>query len=348
MAEGMHGWAVHLRDKPRVVRRVITTLPVRALRVFKVTTKVNVFPEVRAQARPSRCFRRSGEWLRSGNVSSAIIIRSSSIIGVCDIRSRHSTRTNHICPDVSGVKSDRSMSPNPMSEEDRRDLIARQHRALYGDAASLYGAEAASSRPQSQDVVRGSHSGRGASPLAFDPYANQGPSSEEGAVQMPPRGDHLNTTTSPLSNTTTQQSFGLMSAGAQQSSRTSASSPGTSPPPGQGAKGNATGVAPIGTRPLPGSASAGSGVNQRATTPLTSSSLGFNSNNNNSAGSANPKDERSTSAASNPASTLAESGANPTAISKGVSGLGAWGGAGNANVWGSGKNTLAVQPSVWG
>ncbi|KAF2481644.1 hypothetical protein BDY17DRAFT_317423 [Neohortaea acidophila] len=212
---------------------------------------------------------------------------------------------------VSGVKSDRSMSPNPMSEEDRRDLIARQHRALYGDAASLYGAEAASSRPQSQDVVRGSHSGRGASPLAFDPYANQGPSSEEGAVQMPPRGDHLNTTTSPLSNTTTQQSFGLMSAGAQQSSRTSASSP--------GAKGNATGVAPIGTRPLPGSASAGSGVNQRATTPLTSSSLGFNSNNNNSAGSANPKDERSTSAASNPASTLAESGANPTAISKGSS-----------------------------
>ena len=95
----------------------------------------------------------------------------------------------------------------------------------------------------------------------------------------------------------------------------------------RGQKGGAPGVAPIGTRPAQAPNSAG-GMNKRSTTPLTPSTLsqGF---------SADPsKDERSTSAASNPG--LAD---------KGVSGLGNWGG--NSGVWGSGKN-LAVQPSVWG
>lgn len=215
------------------------------------------------------------------------------------------------------------MSPTTMSEEDRRDLIARQHRALYGDGSSLYGAEGTSPRPASQDVRASQPGGaRGASPLAFDPYGVQASSTGEGAVQMPPR-DHVNSTTSPASNSTTQQSFGLMS-GAQQSSRTSNSSPrGESPPPGaqQGAKGStpAVGVAPIGTRP----AAQAPPTNQRATTPLTPSALS--------------KDERSTSALSNP--SMGENN------NKGVGGLGAWGG--NSGVWGSGKN-LAVQPSVWG
>lgn len=217
-----------------------------------------------------------------------------------------------------------------MSEEDRRELIARQHRALYGDSSSLYGADAPNSRPQSQDV-RVSSSGRGPSPLAFDPYGSQGVSGES-AVQMPPR-DHGNSTTSPAPNPTTQQSFNLMTS-AQQSSRTSNSSPGESPPSGQSAKGGAAGVAPIGTRPMQPPTSAG-GVNQRSTTPLTPSSLGYGySADGQSAGSS--KDERSTSASSN----------TPLADNKGVSGLGSWGG--NSGVWGSSKGTLAVQPSVWG
>ena len=218
-----------------------------------------------------------------------------------------------------------------MSEEDRRELIARQHRALYGDNASLYGGDSPNSRPQSQDV-RVSNSGRGPSPLAFDPYGVQASSGGESAVQMPPR-DHGNSTTSPASNPTTQQSFNMM-AGAQQSSRTSNSSPRESPPPGQGAKGGVGGVAPIGTRPTQPPTSSGS-MNNRSTTPLTPSSLGYGySADSQSAG--NSKDERSTSASSNP----------PLPENKGVSGLGGWGG--NSGVWGSGKSSLAVQPSVWG
>jgi hypothetical protein len=227
-------------------------------------------------------------------------------------------------------KSDRSMSPNTMSEDDRRELIARQHRALYGESSNIYAADGSSSRPASQDV-RVSGSQRGASPLAFDPYGTQTQSGAEGAVQMPPR-DRTESTASPASNPPAQQPFNLLGE-TQQSSRTSNSSPtGGSPPLGQGSKGNAAGVAPIGTRPA--QAPGPGNLNKRSTTPLTPSSLsyGFTSADTQNA---NSKDERSTSAASNPPPKEA-----------GVSGLGAWGG--NSGVWSSGKNTLAVQPSVWG
>ena len=218
-----------------------------------------------------------------------------------------------------------------MSEEDRRELIARQHRALYGDNSQLYGQDASGARPPSQDV-RVSNPGRGASPLAFDPYGVQTQPGGEGAVQMPPR-DRNNSTASPASNQTTQQSFSLLND-AQQSSRTSNSSPGASPPPGQQAgKGGAPpGVAPIGTRPAQAPNSAG-GMNKRSTTPLTPSSLSYGYSAE-AQGAGKTQDERSTSASSNPA-----------LVDKGVSGLGGWGS--NSGVWGSGKN-LAVQPSVWG
>ena len=67
---------------------------------------------------------------------------------------------------VSGAKSDRSMSPNTgMSEEERRELIARQHRALYGNDSNLYSDQ--TSRPGSQDARVATTMGvRGGSPLA--------------------------------------------------------------------------------------------------------------------------------------------------------------------------------------
>ena len=226
---------------------------------------------------------------------------------------------------ASGAKPDRSLSPNTMSEEDRRELIARQHRALYGDGASLYEAGSSGSRPQSQDV-RGPSSGRGASPLAFDPYSSQPQQGGEGAVQMPPR-DPTGSTASPVTGGPGQQ-FGLLSE-SQQPPRTSESSPRTSPPLSAGSKG---GVAPIGTRPAQAPTSAAA-ANKRSTTPMTPSGLsyGFSAEMQNAVTKA---EERSTSAASNP--PLAD---------KGVAGLGSWGG--NSNVWGAGKG-LAVQPSVWG
>lgn len=225
---------------------------------------------------------------------------------------------------VSGVKTDRSMSPNTMSEDDRRDLIARQHRALYGDNSSLYSADG--SRRGSQDI-RVPSGARGPSPLAYDPFGAQAQSGAEGVVQMPPR-DRPETNASPAPNAPAQQSFGLLSE-PQQSRATSNSSQGGSPPIGGQQKAGTSGVMPIGTRPaqVPGAAP---GLNKRSTTPLTPSSLSFGFN----AGDAQnaPKDERSSSAASNAA--------------LGASGLGNW--SNNSANWGSGKNTLAVQPSVWG
>lgn len=227
--------------------------------------------------------------------------------------------------DIPGVKPDRSLSPNTgMSEDERRELIARQHRALYGNDSAMYpeGGAPPNSNPrrQSQDVRVGNTSaGRGASPLAFDPFGSQQQSgaSAESAVQMPPRDGmpkSPNSTSSPSSNPTT---FSLIDNAAQ-SSHTSISSPGGSPPLVQGGKQTTTaaGTVPIGTRPA--QAPAGPpGLNKRSTTPLASSPL-------------NPS-QRSTSAASNPA----------------VPGLGAsW--SSNNGVWGGSKNTLGVQASVWG
>lgn len=84
---------------------------------------------------------------------------------------------------------DRSLSPAAtMSEEDRRELIARQHRALYGEGSNLYNADG--TRASSQEA-RTSSTGRGASPLAFDSFgqtpAGAGAGTGDGSVQMPPR-----------------------------------------------------------------------------------------------------------------------------------------------------------------
>ncbi|KAF1987958.1 hypothetical protein K402DRAFT_419818 [Aulographum hederae CBS 113979] len=247
-----------------------------------------------------------------------------------------------VLADMSGAKSDRSMSPNAMSEEERRELIARQHRALYGDNSNLYAGEGGS-RPVSQDarVSSGLTGARGNSPLAFDPFGGmQGQNAGDSSVQMPSREgkevaagqgqtrSRANSTSSPSSNQNT--SFSLFE-NAQQSSRTSTSSPGGSPPR-QGAKAsaNSAGVAPIGTRPAPASTQAPNPtLSKRSTTPLPSPlSFGFSAsgdNNNNNA-------DRSNSTSSNPSSSVADKGVN----------LG-WGS--NSGVWGASKNTLGVQAS---
>lgn len=220
------------------------------------------------------------------------------------------------------------MSPNTMNEDDRRELIARQHRALYGENSALY-----SNNPtSSQDVrVQSAGANRGASPLAFDPFGTQAQTiTGEGVVQMPPRGDkdaasgaqevRSNSNSSPHQN----PAFGLFEA--QQASRTSNSSPGGSPPVTGPNKANGSGVAPIGTRP--GSSQhqpAGAPLGKRATTPLPSplSYATYNvSEQNNIA---------STSSSLNPSSTITDKGA---AI---------W----NNGPWGNTPNQ-GVQASVWG
>jgi len=234
------------------------------------------------------------------------------------------------------------MSPNTgMSEEERRDLISRQHRALYGNDSTLYPA-GDTSRPISQDArVATSMTGlRGGSPLAYDPFGMQSQNNAgESVVQMPPRDQtqknvvpgaqrsRANSTSSPSSNPTT--SFSLFD-NAQQSSRTSTSSPTGGSPPRDSVKATTpAGVAPIGTRPTQGQAQPGSTLQKRSTTPLPSPlSFGFTAND-------QSNNERSTSASSNPPSSVAD---KPV-------GLG-WGS--NGGVWGTSKGPLGVQASVWG
>lgn len=257
-------------------------------------------------------------------------------------------------------KSERAISPSAMNDEERRDLIARQHRALYGnDGAAYYGSDSESHTPrpigQSSGGATNSAAGRGPSPLAFDAFGmsqNQmqaGPSenaahyanNEQGQQQNATNGpspkptqqrSRANSTSSPSSN---NQSFSLFESTAQQSSRTSTSSPGGSPPRQTKASNGTIGtaVAPIGTRPAQSQA-ANPALSKRSTTPLPSPlSYGFAPNENANANTSSNANERSTSAASNP-----QIGAKDAGMSMG------WGS--SSGVWG--KNPLGVQASVWG
>lgn len=240
-----------------------------------------------------------------------------------------------------------------MNEEDRRELIARQHRALYGsEGASFYEANNTGDNDQTPrpSVPGATAGGRGPSPRAFDPFnrSNQPQSAFGEPASHPASSEHnqqgaatgpspkpqqqrsrANSNSSPSSN---QQSFGVFDSNAQQSSRTSTSSPGDSS--GQQANtstaSTGAGVAPIGTRPAINQAQ-NPALNKRSTTPLPSPlSYGFAPNEAPPNSSAN---ERSTSAASNPAAGVKESGMSM-----------AWGT--NSGVWG--KNPLGTQASVWG
>ncbi|KAL8831627.1 MAG: hypothetical protein Q9170_005215 [Blastenia crenularia] len=259
-------------------------------------------------------------------------------------------------------KSDRAISPNSMNEEDRRDLIARQHRALYGsDGGALFdntrpNDESQTPRPGDQSAgASGSVSaGRGASPRTFDPYsmgqsqaqasivdaasqvvANEQSQQNNSSGPSPKpqqQRSRTNSNSSPASNNNNAQGFTLFESAAQQSSRTSTSSPGdSSPHQGKASAPTSAGVAPIGTRPAQGQA-ANPALSKRSTTPLPSPlSYGFAPNESLSANN-NNSNERSTSAASNPSSGAKESGL-------------AWGN--SSGVWGN-KNPLGIQASVWG
>jgi hypothetical protein len=225
-----------------------------------------------------------------------------------------------------------------MSEEERRELIARQRNALYGEGAAYpEGAgfdESGTPRPGTQGSGSQSATGvRGHSPLAFDNFNAQTGQVEhqqvpepQSATQAPgQQRSRANSTSSPSSNPTS--SFSLFESAAQQSSRTSTSSPGGSPPR-QGKAPTSSGVAPIGTRPTQ---AANPALNKRSTTPLPSPlSYGFAASNDEAG---EQSDNRATSAASNPNSQNSQS-AN----------IGGWGA--KSGVWGN--KPLGVQASVWG
>ncbi len=247
----------------------------------------------------------------------------------------------------SNSKPERSLSPGNMSEDDRRELIARQRSALYGEGPFAETGGYVDENGNVRSGPPGTHNApatlRGHSPLAYE-YGRTPPA--EGGPQGPMDGggpgsqsagpnqrSRANSTASPQSNPAGNK--GVFDApGAQQSSRTSNSSPGGSPPgtkPGPG--GNA--VAPIGTRPS-GNPSGpvgppNSALNKRSTTPLASPhSHGFSGPGN------NENITPTTGGPSNP----------PSATAEGSMGLSGWGG--RSGVWGNSKSGLGVQASVWG
>ncbi|KAI5467947.1 hypothetical protein BGZ63DRAFT_344148 [Mariannaea sp. PMI_226] len=175
----------------------------------------------------------------------------------------------------------RSRPPStPMSEEERRELIARQHSALYGEGIfadkNSYVDETGVVRTGRPGTVgSGPSSIRGHSPMTFEnmarvpPNAEAGTPGSENAPTMEPTS-RPQSTVSPQAGVPTNKVFDN-AVGAQ--SRTSTSSPTSGSPPRDLAPGSKPGqsgntVAPIGTRPSGNPANAAS--SKRSTTPLAS------------------------------------------------------------------------------
>ncbi|OJD18765.1 hypothetical protein AJ78_01236 [Emergomyces pasteurianus Ep9510] len=290
----------------------------------------------------------------------------------------HQQQIHRLSSEMSGNKSDRSMSPAAMSEESRREWIARQRRVLYGNASPDFypnggvGEEHHSSRQENQasgpptTITSGV---RGSSPRGVDPFGlgqSQGQGSSESAPQpssgantrpspvVPQSRSPANSSASPSSGPT---SYGIFDTSAgQQQPHTSTSSPGGANAESSarqlGSKQNVTSVGPIGSRPAQqqssGTQTSNPAMNKRSTTPLPSPlGYGFSPNeaasNTTTGGNGN---ERSTSSASNPSNstTAPASGSGAIESSGGHVGLG-WGN--GSGVWRS-KNSLGVQASVWG
>ena len=251
----------------------------------------------------------------------------------------------------SSNKSDRAMSPGSLSEDDRRSHISQQRGALYGEGpfaeggSGGYGEEAPGPRPGFPGPQAGPAALRGHSPLTYE-YGRTPPLHQDAGAQPTAEPARANSNTSPQSNPGSKGIYDTPAA--QQSTRTSASSPAGGSPPhhsGPASKPPQGSVAPIGTRP---SISAASGVGaappnpalgKRATTPLPSPlSQGYvAAGNENEAGA-----PAAAAAAANAANAANPASAGAEGPSVGLSGWGA-----RPNGWG-GKPGLGVQASVWG
>ena len=267
-----------------------------------------------------------------------------------------------VLAEINTFGKDRVMSPGAMNEEDRRDLIARQHRALYSAHSEGGHSEDGNNHHHDDGSSRNininsngasapaSNAGgtRGPSPMpAFDPFGLQQPGQNSNidttpvhtpAADNPTNGAQSAGAVSPNHTRTNSGSPSLPAgfslsdnarAGLQGFSRTSASSPGGSPPRSQRPPGVSS-VAPIGTRPAQNQALNNA---KRSTTPLASPlSYGFGASESDPFNNL-PK-ERSASAASTEQHTSSNGQSSD--------GLG-W-----SKVWGPGNKGLNNVASVWG
>ena len=238
-----------------------------------------------------------------------------------------------VLAEMSSTKSDRSMSPGTQSEEGRRELIARQHRALYGgDPAAFVGQvpfspEEGSIRDQA-GAIPSSATGapRGPSPRGTDPFGASGQTAQgEANLQGISSGQEASRADRVTSPSAQGSGFGAFDAAAkaptppngEDSSHSRQISKSTTAPV-------TGGMGPIGSRPSAQQAPNQS-INKRTTSPLPSS-LGY--------GFA-PADQNADRAASAQSNTNNQKDPN--------AGMGGWGT--GSGVWGSNKIGAT---SVWG
>ncbi|KAE8148580.1 hypothetical protein BDV25DRAFT_131091 [Aspergillus avenaceus] len=256
--------------------------------------------------------------------------------------------------EMSGNKSDRSLSPAAMSEESRRELLARQHRALYGNESPAFFPPGSfaddNSRPASRagGTPTSATGPRGPSPRGVDPFgmaqtpiqgSNDGLVQAGTSLQSPSRA---NSTSSPSSGI--NPVFGKYDGADQPGTSTSSPGRADSPSARQAVSKPIAGpigtMGPIGSRPVQPAGpiqAANPALNKRSTTPLPSP-LGFGFTPSDAAAI----NDRSASSASNPSTASVVTPGMKEAT--GGVGLG-WGN--GSGVWGS-KNGLGVQASVWG
>lgn len=272
-------------------------------------------------------------------------------------------------------KADRALSPGTMGEEERRELIARQRSALYGEGPFAetpgYVDETGNTRPgiPSQNGPAAAAL-RGRSPLAYDygrvpqplnmsqepgPQPAVGTDPSQAAAQN--ERSRANSSSSPQSNPPAGMGkFDGTTAQQTAAARTSSSSPGGSPPrQGGGPPGSKPtqpgSVAPIGTRPSATSQTPPNpALTKRSTTPLPSplSQVGAGykpgapGSGSVSAGGAGSGDDSATGTA--PTSGTG-AGSNPASATTEMGG--GWNGSRSAGgVWGSAnKSGLGA---VWG
>ncbi|OAQ59968.1 hypothetical protein VFPPC_16818 [Pochonia chlamydosporia 170] len=194
---------------------------------------------------------------------------------------QHSNAGPPVNSSTSNNNNNNNNNAKHMSEEETRELIARQRSALYGEGPfadkTSYVDESGNIRP-GVPGQSGPSSIRGPSPLAFDTMgrtpsgevATPGSVSDHNAATADP-SPRPQSTSSPQSSGPTNKAFDN-AIGPQ--SRTSTSSPTGGSPPRDFAPGSKPGqtgpaVAPIGTRPSGTPSTSASG--KRSTTPLASS-----------------------------------------------------------------------------
>ena len=231
-----------------------------------------------------------------------------------------------------------------MSDEERRELIARQRSALYGEGPFAetggYVDETGATRPGIPAPHAPGPAGlRGPSPLTYDFAPNSQPEgtpsgNDPNQPNSTVQRSRANSASSPHSNTPSNKGVFENATVVQQSTCTSNSSPSGSPPRQGAVVGGKPNqaintVAPIGTRPSAAPpATAQTSGNKRSSPPLTSPL-------NRAPGASEDGFPSGSTAPSNHSTASADASVS----------LGRWGGRGG--VWGS-KSGLQTSTSVWG